>query len=118
MDMIYHDFIIKITDKVAILSWLASKGIDVNRDENGVILTKTEKVIGSVCTPKLKDINSDKYIRIRFKENIAAKIPDKPLYIMWRSDVENPGDEPMYEVQTFDMDGNLNGTRMQRVGTF
>ena len=116
--LIYHDFIIKITNAAVIIAWLASKGIDVNRDEDGVILTKAEKLIGDICTPILRTADGNRYLRIRFKEKIATKIPDKPTYIMWRSDVEDPGEEPVYEVDVYGIDGNPNGTRPQAVGGF
>jgi hypothetical protein len=111
------DLICKIDpgQKAAVLSWLASNGVDVNRDEDGVALTKAEDVIGEVCTPILKDINNVSYFMIRFADNVAAKIPDKPNYIIWRSDESDYTEHPV-TVTKYDFDGNPDGTTTQNVG--
>ena len=100
--MKFTDLIVTIPagKKSVVLAWLLSKGVDVNRDEDGIMLTRDQKVIGKVCTPMAKDINNAIFFRIRFKENVANQIPDKPLYILWRSDDLVDGElkpEPVYE---------------------
>ena len=121
--MNYTDLIVTIPagKKAVVLAWLNSHGIDVNRDEGGIELTKAENVIGSVCTPSMKDVVSKAiFFQVRFKENIANKIPDKPNYILWRSDVYdvdgNHLPKPMVTINDYDINGTVIGTRLQGVG--
>lgn len=82
------------------------------------------QTVGMFFGGTLEDINGDKWVRVRMSAKDADKIPpvNNPAFaIVWRSDeFENNGplSEPMAEVNMYDIDGNVTGTRMQRVGTF
>ena len=92
-------------------------------DENGDPY-RTEAFLGSVSTPHLEDVNGDKYFTARLVADDADKIPDNdqnPAFaIIWRSDeVDEDGNlEPWPEAegQSYDIDGNPDGTRFQGVG--
>ena len=111
--------VVPVGQKAAVMSWLANNGLDVNRDQNGIALTKDEDIIGEVCTPILKDVVTlDKYFMMRVTDEFAATLPDKPNYILWRSDglygpVENT---VQATVDDYDATGSVIGTRMQGVG--
>lgn len=98
--------------KAAVLAWFAGRGVDVNRDEDGVIFTRDEKVIGDTSSMFRKDVNGDTYFTLRINnDNHAALIPEKPNYILWRSDV-NTAEEDIHMIEVDDGEG---GTRMQGI---
>jgi hypothetical protein len=107
----YVDFLILINDKPAILAWLETHGVEVHRDENGVVLTKAESLIG-ICNTKIEtdEKNGNKGIMIRFAAIVGTKIPvgTKTEYIKWRSDEGGP--LPEFNVEDRDENGVVLGT--------
>jgi len=112
----YVDFLILINDKPTILAWLANHGIEVHRDDDGVILTKAESLIGICCTGiDVDELNGNKGIMIRFIRIIGTKIPigTKTEYIKWRSDELVDGEQlplPQFNVEDKDENGVGLGT--------
>lgn len=107
----YVDFLILINDKPTILAWLATHGVEVHRDEDGIVLTKAESLIGICNTPiDIDELNGNKGIIIRFKEIVGTKIPIgiKTEYIKWRSDEGGP--LPEFNVEDKDENGLGLGT--------
>jgi len=120
----YVDFLILINDKATILSWLANHGVEVHRDEDGILLTKAESLIGICCTGiDVDEKNGNKGIMIRFKAIVGAKIPigTKTDYIKWRSDeVDVDGSQlplPEFNVEDRDEDGAGLGTYRKQTVT-
>ena len=120
----YVDFLILINDKHTILAWLASHGVEVHRDAEGLLLTKAESLIGSCNTPIETDQkNGNKGIMIRFAAIVGTKIPigTRTEYIKWRSDeLDGAGNQlplPTFNVEDRDENGAGLGTyHKQTVG--
>ena len=115
------DIVCKYGNEEAFFNRLMSLGLSINEEPR-----RTEDRIERVNTPTLTDVNGDNYLTFRCTAEKADKLPSQgnnPAFtLLWRSDEyldEESGTLhpwPMVEVQTYDMDGNPDGTRMQGVG--
>jgi len=86
---------------------------------------KLRSTVGMFFGDTLTDIYSDKWVRVRMSVKDADKLPpaNNPAFaLMWRSDEFENDDllpEPLAEVDNSpDLDDNVTGTRLQRVGGF
>ena len=123
------DVVCKYGNDLAFYNRLRALKLEVHEAEEGETL-KTEGKIERVNTPTLTDINGDMYLTFRCTQKQADKIPSQgnnPAFTMiWRSDeyMLEPTEEeagvlwpwPDVEVNTYDLDGNVNGTTFQEVG--
>jgi hypothetical protein len=121
----YIDVILKYGQETAFWNRLAAIGHPKHPvDEFGNLRHKLRRTVGIFFGGTLEDINGDKWVRARMFAEDADKLPptNNPAFaIMWRSDeFENDEllPEPEAEVETFAIDGNTNGTRVQSVGGF
>jgi hypothetical protein len=113
------DVVIRYIDRAVCLDKLEEIGVTVNREA-----TRTEDEIGVVNTPSILDVNGNESFCIRLTQDQADLLPtviEAPVFVVdWRSDeADNDGATfawPEAEVQTYDIDGNPDGTRMQGVG--
>lgn len=78
---------------------------------------RTENLLGHVNTPMSVAKNGDTFVMIRIDDEYASQIETigETLSAKWWAyyDPENP---VMIEVDDYDMDGNVIGTRMQEIG--
>ena len=121
------DVVCKYGNDLAFYNRLRALQLEVHEAEEGETL-KAEGRIERVNTPTLTDINGDMYLTFRCTQKQADKIPSQgnnPAFTMiWRSDEldetdpENPVPYPWpeAEVNAYDENGVVSGTRMQGVG--
>lgn len=119
------DCVLKTGNLTSCNARLKQLGIVVREtgDETNPWNGRTEDRYEIVNTPILTDVSDDMYFCIRMTDEQAAKIPknDTPNFAtIWRSDeFDEEGNLlpwPEVEVQAYDIDGNLSGTRFQGAG--
>lgn len=121
----YIDVILKYGNETAFRNRLEAIGHPQHpADEFGNLRHILRRTVGIFFGGTLEDIAGAKWVRVRMSTKDADKLPsaNNPAFtIVWRSD-EFIGDEllpePMAEVNTCDIDGNVTGTRLQGVGAF
>lgn len=117
------DVIIRCNKVVECSDCLA--GCDYPQHTNAADRHKQRRTVGMFFGGKIVDVIGNKFVRIRMSaadaDNIHAE-NHPTMDLMWRSDVFDDNEvvlpEPMAEINTYDLDNNITGTRMQRVGTF
>lgn len=125
------DAVFRFADLETFVSKMADLGVDTRPavDEEGNTY-RIEERVGTCMTPPLTAANGNLACCVRLTKEQAALIPDvtAPDFLCdWRNDeteeVEIEGELveqllpwPEYEVNDYDKDGNVTGTRMQGCG--
>lgn len=125
------DVVFRFSDLETFVSKLAELGVDTKPpvSEDGTTY-RIEERVGTCMTPTLATALGALACCVRLTEEQAALIPDvtAPEFLCdWRSDeteeveidgqiVEQPLPWPEYEVNAYDAEGTVTGTRMQGVG--
>ncbi len=113
--------IVSFTDNQAAIDALTALGLAPATDDNQNLLPPLVRWInlGVDVTPEQTDKNGVNYQRLMVESALVDRVQAanlSALKVIWRGDSGKP--EPTIEVNQYDIDGNVTGTREIPVGRF